>query len=172
MVSLSVESTTERTITKRSLLQGNNSTPILSYQHTCILRFNCVNVPALCLVYSPRYSLGMRNRFLSSGPRRRKTISCFRHAANSLEPSAAPRSLVRKNENLLESLGGIMVNGAPGSFLEYSMYSLGRRLKASAAKPRGLRPLGFAASGLPSDKIPREPSPCPLAQCRHPRHSP
>ena len=62
---------------------------ILSYQHTCILRFNCVNVPALCLVYSPRYSLGMRNRFLSSGPRRRKTISCFRHAANSLE--LAPR---------------------------------------------------------------------------------
>ena len=127
---------------------------ILSDQRTSILRFSCVNVSAFCLVYSPRYSLGMTNRFLSSAPRQRKTISCFRRAANSLEPSAAPRALVRKNENLLESLGGIMVNGAPGSFLEYSMYSLGRRLKASAAKPRGLRPLGFAASAF--NLLPRE----------------
>ena len=133
---------------------GHTPSCILSYQRTSILRFSCVNVSAFCLVYSPRYSLGMTNRFLSSAPRQRKTISCFRRAANSLEPSAAPRALVRKNENLLESLGGIMVNGAPGSFLEYSMYSLGRRLKASAAKPRGLRPLGFAASAF--NLLPRE----------------
>jgi hypothetical protein len=38
--------------------------------------------------------------------------------------------LGKKNENLWESLGGIMVNGALGRSLEYSMYSLGRILKA------------------------------------------
>ena len=35
-----------------------------------------------------------------------------------------------KNKNLWESLGGIIVNGALGLSLEYSMYSLGRILKA------------------------------------------
>ena len=38
--------------------------------------------------------------------------------------------LGKKNEHLWESLEGIMVNGALGRSLEYSMYSLGTILKA------------------------------------------
>ena len=39
-------------------------------------------------------------------------------------------ALGKKNENLWESLGGIIVNGALERSLEYSMYSLVRILKA------------------------------------------
>jgi hypothetical protein len=38
--------------------------------------------------------------------------------------------LGKKNKNLWESFGGIMMNGALGRSLEYSMYTLGRILKA------------------------------------------
>jgi hypothetical protein len=44
--------------------------------------------------------------------------------------------LGKKNENLWESLRGIMVNGALGRSLGYSMYSLGR-LFSSATKTMG-----------------------------------
>jgi hypothetical protein len=39
-------------------------------------------------------------------------------------------ALGKKNENLWEGLGGIMVNGALGRSFEYSMNSLGQILKA------------------------------------------
>ena len=51
--------------------------------------------------------------------------------------------LDRKNENLWESLRGSMVNGALGSSLKYSMYSLGRILKAPSARPKAKNPRVF-----------------------------
>ena len=72
-----------------------------------------------------------------------------------------------------------MVNGALGRSLEYSMYSLGRILKApfgfskgqplatslarqKAKNPRGLRPLGFLAFGLALDVASGSPLENPL----------
>ena len=43
----------------------------------------------------------------------------------------------RKNDNLWKSLGGIMVNGALGRFLEYSMESLVSILKAPLGQTLG-----------------------------------
>ena len=66
----------------------------------------------------------------------------------------------KKNENLWESLRGIMVNGALWKSLKYSMYSLGRILKAPfrifyrptlghiLGQTEGQKPSGPAAPGF------------------------
>ena len=79
--------------------------------------FNTVNVCTCCYQHSPQHFLGSHWK---TG-----LFVCF-HVSHYYTAM-----LGKKNENLWESLRGIMVNGALGRSLEYSMYSLGRILKAN-----------------------------------------